>query len=809
MTNDLNRRRFISSLLAGIAATQLPGCESEKRAQSNLPEGSAHRLPYAGIRVLELSDTLTGRLAGLLFADQGAEVLIARDANFQPDELDEYLDRNKYSIAPTKLADTSLADIIIVDGEADVDRGPSQIVLRVVAALPGDTVYGDLPADCSEDLLNALVGFYTDMGTTSKILGRPVIYTPLPLCSVYAAVNGAVATGAALVDRERSGNGRDVYASRIAGGLSAIGALALTSEGMPDHLEPADITGVPEGVSVEEFQQMVHEASKDGEKQLWFEQRIIPLATPYKTSDGRLALPLAAPNRRLTQRILQAMGIWDKALEVGMVDVNPYDPANAQYIGRNLADSMALNFAMSSALADLLAEAFLEKPAHEWEKMLSTEVGVPCLKVLTWDEFRQDPDARSAHIWAHVKGHDAVQLGRPATLASAQPYPDLKAVEHLDELPGRATELPTPRGAVSKRPLEGFTLVDFTNVVAGPSTGRMFSELGATVYKFDPPNPYHSPVIMTTWAAEFGVGKRTMIVDIQTDEGREILNKILVDADGIINNALDGQFERLGLDRAGLDKVNPKLIGIQLSAHKAERPGGRDDYPGYDPVIQAQGIMERFGPEGCPTFHGVASCVDYLCGALATWGGVTALYAREHRNDGTGDWAHNSLSTAAALTQCLLQQSSEPATARGANATGMNDHQRVYELSDGWIFVQGDRDLSEELPPMTVEQALASLRNEGIPAVPVQTCKEIADIHRDNPTTTVAFELREHDGWINECFAPSWYAYDGERVASPGAPHRVGSDAPVILAELGYSEEQIEELVANRIVGRTEFLPVE
>jgi crotonobetainyl-CoA:carnitine CoA-transferase CaiB-like acyl-CoA transferase len=100
------------------------------------------------------------------------------------------------------------------------------------------------------------------------------------------------------------------------------------------------------------------------------------------------------------------------------------------------------------------------------------------------------------------------------------------------------------------------------------------------------------------------------------------------------------------------------------------------------------------------------------------------------------------------------------------------------------------------------------LDKQGIPAVPVHTCKELADIHRDNPTTTVDFEMREHDGWKNECFAPSWFAYDGEKVASPGPAHRVGSDAPVILAELGYSEQEIADLVAAGVVGQTEFMPV-
>jgi len=267
--------------------------------------------------------------------------------------------------------------------------------------------------------------------------------------------------------------------------------------------------------------------------------------------------------------------------------------------------------------------------------------------------------------------------------------------------------------------------------------------------------------------------------------------------------------ERLDLDRPGLDKVNPSIIAIQLSAHKAEKPGARDDYPGYDPVIQAQGIMERFGPEGCPTFHGVASCVDYLCGYLGTWAGVTAMYAREYRKDGVGDWAETSLSTAAALTQLLLLQTTQPESATGAFATGMNEGERVYELSDGWIFAQGEHDLTETLSSREVGEALASLREQGIAAVPVQTCKELADLHRDKPTTTVDFEMREKDGWKNECFAPSWLAFDGKRVASPGPASRLGSDAPEILADLGYSKKDVERLVASGAVGRTEWAPLE
>ena len=191
--------------------------------------------------------------------------------------------------------------------------------------------------------------------------------------------------------------------------------------------------GAQHGVAPEAFKKVVSEASQDVAKQLWLEQRITPLAAPYRTSDDRLALPLAAPNRRLTERILKSLGIWDRALEAGMVDVSPYDPANMEYIGRNLADSMALNFAMRSSLADLLEAAFVKKTASEWERKLNGE-GIPCLKVLSWDAWKKDTDARSAPIFARAKGHSHPKIGRAAWAASAQPYSDLKAREHVDSV---------------------------------------------------------------------------------------------------------------------------------------------------------------------------------------------------------------------------------------------------------------------------------------------------------------------------------------------------------------------------------------
>ncbi len=184
---------------------------------------------------------------------------------------------------------------------------------------------------------------------------------------------------------------------------------------------------------------------------------------------------------------------------------------------------------------------------------------------------------------------------------------------------------------------------------------------------------------------------------------------------------------------------------------------------------------------------------------------MSALAARERRKDGTGDWAESSLAAAATLVQLLLQRTQEPPSARGSDATGCTAGERTYRVSDGWVFARAARDVSAELAPMTVAAALAHLASQGIDATPIQTLRELVDRHRARPTTTVAFEKRERDGWENESFAPTWYAFDGVPNPRPAAPPRIGSDATEILAALGYTADEVGRLTASGIIGPVEW----
>ena len=792
-----------STLGAALGAGVPLAASAQAAAQPAAVTGKA---PLASVRVLELSQTLTGRLTGLLLADQGAEVYAERDKPSGQFD-DAYFDRGKHLLPAGALADTSSADVIIVDGDKPVKRLPHQTVMRVVAALPGDADYGFLPPDCSEDLIGALVGFFTNMSVTGPMLGRPVIYTPLPLSSVYAGVNGAVAVAAVLVDRERTGLGREVHASRIAGGLSAIGALALTSSGLPPHLAPIVVGGLPPGLSPERAKGIMGRAMADPAGQLWLEQRVAPLSAPYRCADGRFLLPMAAPNRRLTRRALEALGLWDKALAAGMVDANTFDPANIGYRHNNLADSLALRFDLTEKLADWLEPIFASRTADEWDRFLQAN-GVAVAIIGTWQEWLVHRTARETGIIDRVSGDPHVRVGRTSWVESAQPYAPLAVGQKMRSLPPRKTPVPRATGvAPSKFPLAGYAVLDITNVLAGPSCGRMLAELGANVVQSFQPEPNGSPTIVVDWAGEVACGKRSIIINVRNPDGAKVMAQLASKADFVLANAMDAQLVRLSLDPATLKRSNPKCIGLQVTAFRGERRGPQDNDLGFDPSIQGPtGIMERFGNPGAPTYHGVASCVDYLCGYLACLSGVVALYAREHRKDGKGDWAQASLAPSATLTQLLLTGVPKPPdTIRGQAAVGRNAGERVYQQTDGWIFVQGKTDMSAELAGKTVAQGLAHAKGKGLPAAPVQTCRQIADRHADKPSPTVYFEKRESDGWVNHCFRPTWFTFDGVPTPRPRATSRIGADGPAVLAELGYSGDDVKRLQASGAIGRTEW----
>jgi len=264
----------------------------------------------------------------------------------------------------------------------------------------------------------------------------------------------------------------------------------------------------------------------------------------------------------------------------------------------------------------------------------------------------------------------------------------------------------------------------------------------------------------------------------------------------VVFNRLDSAIARMGLDHESIRKINPKAIAVQMTAFKGERPASFDPYPGYDPILQAQtGVMTRFGSAEGPELHGLASCVDYLCGYLGALSGIVALVA-QRRRDGKGDWADTSLASAASLIQLPFLVANPP----------IGSPECIRKVKDGWICVEPANANLPGIETMTVEQALAKAAAAGAVALKVQSLAELKARHRSKPSATIAFRT------VTSNFAvlnvrPTWFYFDGSVLPEISEPTPPGNDDRELLGALGRGPQEIDQLVAKRVVGRTFWAP--
>lgn len=146
---------------------------------------------------------------------------------------------------------------------------------------------------------------------------------------------------------------------------------------------------------------------------------------------------------------------------------------------------------------------------------------------------------------------------------------------------------PTPR----RDALAGLTVVDFTIVMSGPMATRMMADAGADVIKVEPPDgdvvrqrpPRRGGI--STYYASMNCGKRSIVLDLQTAEGRRLARELALKADVVVENFRPGVMKRLGLDYETLARENPRLVYASISGFG--QTGPRAQTPAYAPVIHA------------------------------------------------------------------------------------------------------------------------------------------------------------------------------------------------------------------------------
>ena len=238
-------------------------------------------------------------------------------------------------------------------------------------------------------------------------------------------------------------------------------------------------------------------------------------------------------------------------------------------------------------------------------------------------------------------------------------------------------------------PLAGLRVVEFTHMVMGPTCGLILADLGAEVIKVEPLAGDSTRRLLGSGAGFFGTfnrNKKSLAVDVKDPRGREIVLRLLADADVFSENFKDGTMDKLGFGYGALSRLNPRLVYV---SHKGFLPGPYEQRTALDEVVQMQsGLAYMTGPPGRPLRAGapVNDMMGGMFGAIAILGALRQRDATgrgQHLQSGLFENAAFLVSTAM-LQQAMTGQDPTPMPA-GRRAWGVYD---VFETGDGQqIFI--------------------------------------------------------------------------------------------------------------------------
>ncbi len=190
------------------------------------------------------------------------------------------------------------------------------------------------------------------------------------------------------------------------------------------------------------------------------------------------------------------------------------------------------------------------------------------------------------------------------------------------------------RPATATLPLAGIRALEFCHTIMGPTAGLILADLGADVIKIEPVAGDHTRRLYGFAAGffpTFNRNKRSLAIDLKAEEGRALLHRLAGTADVVLENYAPGTMERLGCGYADLAARNPRIIYCAL---KGFLSGPYEHRPALDEVVQFMaGLAYMTGPPGQPLRAG-ASVVDIMGGMFAVIAIQAALREREHTGRG-------------------------------------------------------------------------------------------------------------------------------------------------------------------------------
>jgi formyl-CoA transferase len=395
-------------------------------------------------------------------------------------------------------------------------------------------------------------------------------------------------------------------------------------------------------------------------------------------------------------------------------------------------------------------------------------------------------------------------------------------------------------------PLTGVRVLEVGNYFAGPFCGMQLADLGAEVIKVEHPDGGDQVRLVAPQLDGEGSAfirlnrnKRSVAIDLKAAEGKEIFRKLVGTADVVVENLRPGTMRDLGLDYATLREPNPGLIYVAASGWGQDGP--LKDRPGMDIMAQARsGLMSITGQTGQdPVKVGVPIC-DLACALYGALAVTAALYAR--RDSGAGQFIDISL-LESGVSLAVWEAGGYFATGEVPGPLG-SAHQtsapyQAFHASDGWLTIgattkftwtalcralgldgllddsryvdanlrhQNRESLVGAIEKVTsaepVEHWIAVLDKAGVPCAPIQNFGQVfndpsllaRDYFWDAPHPTL--------GKVRQLGSPMRFSATPVRRDKAGP--RLGEDSVALLAELGYSADQSDELLQRRVVGAPE-----
>lgn len=397
----------------------------------------------------------------------------------------------------------------------------------------------------------------------------------------------------------------------------------------------------------------------------------------------------------------------------------------------------------------------------------------------------------------------------------------------------------SPGAPTSPGPLAGVRIIDLTTIVMGPLATRALGDLGADVIRVEPPEgdfmrdfePKRSPN-MSAFSMNVNRNKRSVVLDLKTEAGRNALLDLTETADAFVTNLRPRALESLRLTDDEIRARRPDIV--YCSATGFGQAGPYADRPAYDDVIQAaSGLASMFAWMGDEPAYIPSIVADKVASLHITYAVLAGLYCRA--TTGRGDFIEVPMAESLAafnLVEHLSGHTFEPPEGDFSYQRLMTTHRKPRRSADGWICIlpysdQNWRDffrlsgleryvdderfssvnarivnvdalyglLEDVVATKTTQDWMALCDQHSIPAAPVV---DLVDLGADPHFAAVEL-IQEHDhpteGRYRVVRDPLLF-----RSGSPGIHHpaaRLGAHTAEVLAEIGYDQRAIEAVTSG------------